>query len=309
MRLDIDAIKTNAAGKWLGIFDMFGVNYPKPVGKHGPCPLCGGTDRARLFNDAPDTGMMICNFCGAIDGIGVLQRHLGIGFNEVMERIAPMLDGIKPEEGKTTNYNPKRMRELYAASRPITINDLAWRYLTDRGLRNMNPPALRFAPKCWEQSTNKELPAMLAIFQGHDGEALTMHRTYLQESGKKAAISNPKQTMTPKGNMNGGAVRLYEFTSGALGIAEGVETAIAVQIIRGIPVWAALNSTLLERFSPPSECDRLEIYADNDLNYTGHAAAYNLARRISLERPTVSVFVYLPEKPGTDFLDEVRAEL
>jgi len=39
---------------------------------------------------------------------------------------------------------------------------------------------------------------------------------------------------------------------GVLGIAEGIETALSAAVLDGVPVWAALNTSLLARFEPHS---------------------------------------------------------
>jgi putative DNA primase/helicase len=63
-----------------------------------------------------------------------------------------------------------------------------------------------------------------------------------------------------------------------LGIAEGIETALSAAAIDGLPVWAALNTSLLARFEPPPGVARLRIYADRD--EAGLAAACRLMERL-----------------------------
>jgi len=89
-----------------------------------------------------------------------------------------------------------------------------------------------------------------------------------------------------------------------LGVAEGVETALAAANIFGIATWAALNDGGVERFEPPAEVERLVIFADNDANGAGQRAAYALAARLS---GRLEVDVKIPEKPDTDWNDVLQA--
>ncbi len=85
-----------------------------------------------------------------------------------------------------------------------------------------------------------------------------------------------------------------------MGVAEGVETAIAASMLFDIPVWAALNTSLLKAFEPPELCEELVIFADNDENFAGHAAAYALAHAQS---GRVLIDVCMPGAPGEDWCD------
>jgi putative DNA primase/helicase len=179
-------------------------------------------------------------------------------------------------------------------------------YLKTRGL-SVCPPVLRHTNNCWDGETKKNQRAMLAIFHSPDSVALTIHRTYLDEDGDKLNIESPRKIMPAIRKMTGGAVRLFPITDGVLCIAEGIETAIAFHEDIGLPVWAALSATLMEAFEVPGNVKKLIIVADNDSNYTGQKAAYNLANRVAL-KGNIEVTVYVPEKPGDDWLDVFTAQ-
>jgi len=64
-----------------------------------------------------------------------------------------------------------------------------------------------------------------------------------------------------------GAVRLSRMSKATrvLGIAEGVETALsASEAWGGIPVWATLGASRLDKIEIPEQIEELHIYADND---------------------------------------------
>jgi putative DNA primase/helicase len=122
-------------------------------------------------------------------------------------------------------------------------------------------------------------------------------------------VSDSRKLLTA--GINGGAVRLFE-PSDELAIAEGIETALAVHVRTGKPVWAALGAGNLEKLWIPARLTRVAIYADHDASYTGQAAAYALATRIKTQargHPPPDVAVHVPHKLDTDWADVLREEL
>ena len=133
-----------------------------------------------------------------------------------------------------------------------------------------------------------------------DGRFLTFHVTYL-EDGHKAPV-DPCRKMLPGPGLKGAAVELWPHNE-VLGIAEGIETAIAAHMLFKVPVWAALNTSLLKSFTPPDQVKRLVIFGDNDTNHAGQAAAYALAHRL---HDRVEIEIKFPDSPG-DFNDVLIA--
>jgi putative DNA primase/helicase len=143
---------------------------------------------------------------------------------------------------------------------------------------------------------------------GADGNPVTMHRTFLTNDGKKANLPYPKKFMPYPSdrNLTGGAVRLCQAES-VLGIAEGIETALAVRQTTGLAVWAALSCTLLERFEPPTGTKHVAIWGDLDRKGVGGDSARKLAERLyeqgiitSLHIPPASL---LGDCKSVDWLD------
>ena len=298
--IDCDRIQSEATGRWPGILARFGI-AARWDGKHGPCPLCGGKDRFR-FDNKQGRGTYICNQCGAGDGLFLVMQTLNIGYVEACTEVSKVLGMVeKIEVEHEPKASPEKLREMFMSSKPIENGDPVTAYLKNRGLSDF-PPTLRHCEKCWEYETKQNQHAMLAIFSAFDGTAITIHRTFIKD-GKKLGIESPRKVMPALSKMTGGAVRLYPDEKDTLGICEGIETAIAVHELHEITVWAALNAILLESFKPPAWAKRIEIYSDNDNNYTGQRAAYILANRLVVKD---KIPAYVIVSKGGDFLDDLN---
>lgn len=155
-----------------------------------------------------------------------------------------------------------------------------------------------------EEETETVFPAMLSRVTDTEGIVTALHRTYLTEEGMKAPIESPKR-VTP-GKIRGAAVELGN-PGAVLGVAEGVETALAASALFGFPVWAALGASNLAAFEAvPAGVKKVVVFSDNDANFTGQAAAFELARRLSLSGLTVEVKV--PDAVGEDWLDVLNSK-
>jgi putative DNA primase/helicase len=104
----------------------------------------------------------------------------------------------------------------------------------------------------------------------------------------------------------GGAIRLAPAAQ-ALGIAEGIETALSAAILFDMPVWATTSEGLLKAWQPPQETKAVVIFGDNDANFVGQAAAYVLAKRLIDEarrdKRDLNVEVQIPGVIGQDWND------
>jgi putative DNA primase/helicase len=145
-------------------------------------------------------------------------------------------------------------------------------------------------------------PALVAAVRDVDGDLVTAHLTYLKD-GKKAPVDAPRKTLTPMTGREGCAARLMPLAGQVLGIAEGIETAIAASVLHdNVPTWAALNTTLLGKFIPPDEVLRLIVFADRDV--PGMEAAWRLREALS-ERCAVEL--RLPPAQFGDWADVLEA--
>ena len=296
-----------ALNRWPGLLAHFGVDLDFLTGKHTACPVCGGRDRFR-FDDRDGRGTFFCSHCGAGDGFKLLGLLKGWTFGEVAKEIEAVV-GIIPATApaKAPNDADKLAicRRVWKESQAVTASDPVSLYLAGRGLSGDIPDVIRFHAQLAYRHNDCHVthhPAMVCRVQDKTGAGCAIHRTYLANDGQKAAVPTVKKVA---GNLPAGAaIRLFPSTA-CIGIAEGVETALAAFALFGTPTWAAVSAVGLERWTPPEGTERLIVFGDNDISGTGQAAAWTLAKRligIGLETE-----VRIPSQAGSDWAD-IRAE-
>lgn len=323
-------IKEAAAGRWPELFVDAGMDRSHFTRQNRPCPLCGGTDRFSLFPKSTDGGWF-CRGCGHGDGIALVRAFTGRSFPETLEWLEralglPEFRTDAPQRRRARTEDPAaleaarraRLERLWDEAVPLARaepDSPVRRYLAARGLGGCVPSReLRCvsALGCWETPDEGgparlagTFPAMIARVSGDAGELITLHRTYLTETGEKAPVRSAKKLAA--GAVENGLVRLYP-AGGVLCLAEGIETALSVHALTGLPCWSAISLTGFRRFeSVPEGVRTLRICGDNDASYAGAAGAYELASRIKRSRPELTVTVHIPERSGEDWNDVLRA--
>lgn len=292
-----------ARGCWTTILSGFGIDRKFLLNKNGPCPMCGGKDRFRFDNDKGN-GTYFCNGCGAGDGLQLVMAFKGWDFttaaSEVDKVVGNAAKDPRPRKKLDDEGQRRLLRKQYDASRPVAEGDPVHAYLTGRvALPRTLPKCLRFDPNCRALDGSRH-PAMLAVVEDPEGNATTIHRTYLGPNGK-ADIDTPRALM-PGEIGDGSAVRLFPVHGDRLGIAEGIETAFAAAARFSVPVWAALNAGQLAKWQPPSNVRRVIVFGDCDEKFGGQAAAYSLAHRLATKL-NLDVEVKIPDTFGCDWAD------
>lgn len=305
-RLDVRQI---AQGRWRSILTVLGMDERALSGKHGPCPMCQGRDRFR-FDDKEGRGTYFCSGCGAGDGVQLAMGITGLSFRDVAAEVERIAGTVKPTAIRTERTDEDKLsalRRVFRESRPIERGDEACRYLAGRGLRLYDlPESIRLHPGMPYRDGGAVLgtfPTMLATVTDAAGRALSMHRTFIQD-GRKAPVPAPKKLMQGL-PLSGAAIRLTPV-SRSLGIAEGIETALAVSELFEVPTWSCISTSGIETFEPPEGVEHVVIFADHDANFAGQAAAYRAAHRLALKG--IEVEVCIPPRPG-DWLDELNGRL
>jgi putative DNA primase/helicase len=303
-RLDV---RTVAAGRWRGILLGLGMDERTLSGKHGPCPLCGGRDRFR-FDDKGGKGTYFCSGCGAGDGVRLAMGLTGQGFKETAQQIERLAGVVQPLAGKAERTDGDKLaglRRVWSESKPIQRDDEGFRYLAGRGLKLHDlPESVRLHPGLTYRDETGAIagrfPAMVARVVSPDGQGVSLHRTYLQD-GRKAPVASPKKLMQGL-PLPGAAIRLTAVSE-VLGIAEGIETALAAFELFETPVWSGISAQGIESFEPPAGVREVIVFADHDENFAGQAAAYRAAHRLTLKGFEVEVVI--PPERG-DWLDELN---
>jgi putative DNA primase/helicase len=304
-----DALKVAARGRWRSLLPALGVPAQFLTGKHMACPTCGGKDRFR-FDDYQSDGGWICNQCGSGSGIDLVMRVRKVTFAEAKSLIQRELPGAAIVVPRAMSKNKNGGDKIWARGIALNEYDAVCRYLTRRGidLSRGLPQELRCldaATYFEEGGLNSTHPAMLARFVGPDSKAFTTHLTYLDKEGNKAKVGTVRK-MAPGPVPKGGAVRLF-YTNGGdtLGIAEGIETALAAAQLNDMPVWAALNANSLRTWQPPATIRNVIVFGDADPGpfFTGQRAAFDLAA--TLGAAGLNVEVRIPDTIGSDWNDYV----
>ncbi len=303
MRRDVHETARN---RWPGILASLGLSDKVLSGKHCSCPICGGKDRFR-FDNKDGTGSYYCNGCGAGSGVDLYMAVKGVDFRTAAQEIE-ILSGNIPASASVTKMDEAEklanLNRVWLEAKPLDGENEARRYLVGRGLNlsELRLSELRFHPALYHHEAQQNFPALLSRISDTAGTGLSIHRTYLL-NGKKAPVDQPKKIMPGK-PLSGGSIQLFQHGN-YLGIAEGLETAIAAQNLFKAPVWSCLSSGGIESFKPPVGVKEIEIFADNDQNYAGQKSAFVCANR--LHREGFMVKVSIPPIEG-DWLDVLNSQ-
>jgi putative DNA primase/helicase len=254
--------------------------------------------------------MWVCNQCQPRPrpAIDLAIAFTGKPFQEAARAIDDILGDrqvmlqaqtpIRPtnEQSKTSYFYLKVWRRGVR----IRANDVVDRYLHHRGLgMDLYPPCLRTCDLDWVEDGNGvqvRHPAMFAAVTNAAGKHVATHRTFLAPDGEGKADIDPQRKVSGKYG-SGPTIRLMQ-TAPLMGIAEGIETALAAAKMFRMPVWSVLCAHGIETFEPPPECRHLIVFADQDTHGRGARAAEALCAKLLI--PTE---IKLPDQPGTDWND------
>ncbi len=295
-------VRDLAQGRWRGILATVGIDAKTLSGKHVACPMCGGKDRFR-FDDKEGRGTWICSRCGAGDGVSLVMARTGADFRSAAEQIEVLVGvvpRIEPKPERSDADKREALSLLWRSASPVKDGDPVSLWLRTRAGLVRAPECLRTHP--WARYQGEPVshhPAMVAMVADARGRPATLHRTFLTRDGRKAPVGEPRRLM-PGHLPQGSAVRLFP-PDALMGVAEGIETALAAASLFGLPVWAAINAVNLSEWAPPPDAREIVVFGDNDASCTGQAAAFALARRL-ISRGIVSR-VEVPPGEGTDWND------
>lgn len=294
--------------------------YPRDIvaGSLQRCPVDG--DRGgkksgayRLFDD--DLPMALWwNWKTSAMGIWVSDQRPQTAADRVRQR--QVIEQAKRErhEAQLEQWaaNTEYLARMWGRTEPLTPSCAAGIYLQRRGLDVPNTDALRFSPAMdyWEDTGKTgTYPAMLAAVTDSSGRLVAIHRTYLTADGNKAPVPTVKKLTRTAGTLTGASIKIgapVPRPDGrlGLGVAEGIETAIAAYILGGVPTWPCVSAHGLESFESPPDVHYLYVFGDHDESGVGQKAANSLGKQVA--RTGLVARILIPESPG-DWNDELIA--
>ena len=239
---------------------------------------------------------------GPIDLIG---RALGLVGAELFAEAARIAGADRPMPARRPE--PPRpdsslaIKQIIDGCQPVA-GSVGATYLRSRGLADPGCPDLLYHPDLTHHDAKRGFPGLVAVPRMANGEpAGGIHRTFLADDGSaKAGTEKDKMMLGPL--PIGSAVRLRPMgADGVLGIAEGIETALAAHRMFGVPVWAGLSAGHVRGWQWPEGCKRILICADAGTD--GQRSAQELADRATVAGLEVLVVSALC---GDDINDDLR---
>lgn len=329
-RFTAQELKEAAKGQWPYIFEDLAPELAEAMSNapdHVACPNHGGFDGFRLFEHYPETGNAICNTCGPMKSgfmTLVLAKQYKITEEDARRMVADWLRADLVEKERKPRapvvFRPKvepsvaykRIADVWRASKPLQ-GSAAERYLMKRGIWRPNLPTTLRSHDGLAYVHGKEktfygyFPCLLAPIKDKEGKLVSVHRIFVTPEGDKAPVPDAKKMMSPCAPLQGTAIKLQPAEGDTLGLAEGIETALAAHAVSRMPVWACVSAVLMEQVEVPAHVKRVVIWADLDNSERGIQAAEALANRLEKEGKIVEI--YLPQGPipegtkGLDWLD------
>lgn len=235
------------------------------------------------------------------------QRHVWSA-----QKLPSKEEEIRSEKEKLQNDQTKirAIEHLWETALPLDAPfsekrfNPAQMYLMRRGIKDPEligrlHESLRYVPALeyrHEDGRTEQFAAIVAAVRAQDGSLVSVHRTYLSETGFKADVEVPKKMMPlpDVSTLNGAAIRLGPVRS-LIGVAEGIETALSVQTATGLTCWSTVSAYGMSVFEPPEGTKIVLIWADKDRSETGIKAARALMRRLA-ERGVLGIIMSIDKE-------------
>jgi putative DNA primase/helicase len=339
------------SGRWSEVLDRAGVLVGSNPNKKTHCPLHEDQKPKFRFENKNGDGNWHCAVCGHGSGMALLMQAKGFSFIAASKLVIELFESpgskiapasqprrlyVPPTPDVTQiEYRRAAFAKVWSEARPVTQGDPVDVYLRSRipGLADI-PKVIRFhpglaffgiPPEDAKFGRNYGLhPCMVSAVVDETGLCCNIHRTFLTRQGKKLVLQEPDpedpfvlvdlptKKLMPSIGAKHYQIRLFKPNDGVLGIAEGIETALAAMVYSSVPTWSLVATTGMVNFLVPDSINKLVIFADNDkLTEKGINPGLDAARRL-LDSPRVaqrmsdeslSVVIRTPETAGTDMVD------
>ncbi|NLS92477.1 MAG: hypothetical protein GXX96_09965 [Planctomycetaceae bacterium] len=265
-RYDVEMVRQAAAGRWLEIFQTIaGVQLePDCQRRHGPCPMCGGTDRFRAID--LDKGALYCNACfdhNNGDGFAALGWMTGKQFPEVLSLVAEFC-GVRPSTNgngraaPTNSKKPIREKVLWPAQKLVyQIDSITVEWC--RSKPPIKPEALAEygAMRCsWPRTGGQRCVAFRGVDTSGQEKALLLYRVNGQPFPAYKTLSERK-THLVGGSSESWIVPSWESVRGARTVVkcEGMTDTLAIDSA-GLPEgWVAVTNACGAKSANPEKLD------------------------------------------------------
>lgn len=290
--------------------------------KHTWCPGHGGNDgdAFRFFDDWNETGGSICNTCKAnANGLMTLCFVNNWTEKEAFKQVCAWHRGQGTAPPRRIAHTARRRNPteddeklgqtlLKMWNESLSIADpgstVARDYLRSRGLERLlgtpdNPRCdfanIRFAPELWyfhpkpdsgpRKPPIKGYGAILSLMASNSFQRITIHRTWITAEGK-APVPEAKKMMPVMASnpLSGQSPACWISDPGpVVNLCEGMETALSVWLLTGVPTAAVTSSTLMLNWEPPRGVRGVCVWADLD------KAGLDAARHLNHALPKAGV--------------------
>lgn len=252
-----------------------------------PCVTHDDRKPSLSIADGRNGDLVVYCFCGC-DSLGILAELRARGHDTGQRDHPPRSPSPPPRLQRPAQpaHRPNagnKLEGILARCQPLGRSPVMTNYFPARGVAARNGGDLRYlAP-----SDKHPWPTMVGIVTDFvTNDRISLHFTALSKDGRsKAPIDKPKRLLAGH-RKAGGVVRLTDDAdvTSHLGVAEGIETALAVMTALGasadwLPVWAAIDAGNLASLPVVDGIERLTIFADTDSSGTGQRAARAIAAR------------------------------
>lgn len=345
MKRDSAQLKGRMSGHWLSAFSTLAPcldQASQRLGRNVSCPVNGGTDGFRLFNDANETGggvkqalgvfpqgidlLMWVNDWNYVQTYDSLRDWLGGDFRSKPQptRVLPSVPTLSiEEESKRRSWLNSVWIESLSLACPES--EPAMRYFTNRCINfsALFSRDIRFHPSLSYVNYDTgefvgRFAAIVSLVRNNDGRPVTLHRTYLSDDGFKLELGNDldcrKMCPPVDRTIPGRHIRLYEPINNTIGICEGIETAMSVYEATGIPVWPCISASMMQSFSPPAGITKVLNFIDKDRNDAAQHSADILREKFSHD--DCQLIDLLPPTPilssdvkGVDWADQLLRDV
>lgn len=268
------------------------------LGSGGMCRCPAHDDHTPSLSIRPGERRLLFHcFAGCETSAIILAlRNLGL----LSPEHSPPASGGEDSPADPGRRNRSAAAMLWSAAREVR-NSPAEDYLESRGL-TLPESGLRYhaLTPLGRGALAVHRPALLAAVRDESG-LVAVHRTFLDlKPARLAAMRSPRRAL---GRLGLGAVRLRAPADGVLGLAEGIETAMAATALTGISCWASLGNERLARIALPAAVRRLVLFLDNDA--PGRRAGRVALK--SLETKGIAIEARWPATAGADWNDVLLA--